>query len=47
MHEFWQFLLYVIYIFVFIAYLMVMFQIVVDLFRDQELSGWAKAAWWV
>ncbi|KYH46182.1 PLDc N-terminal domain-containing protein [Branchiibius sp. NY16-3462-2] len=45
MHEFWQFLLYVIYIFVFIAYLMIMFQIVVDLFRDHELSGWAKAAW--
>ncbi|KYH45006.1 SHOCT domain-containing protein [Branchiibius sp. NY16-3462-2] len=45
MHDFWQYLLYVLYIFFFIAYLMVMFQIVTDLFRDHETSGWAKAIW--
>jgi len=31
--------------FVFVAYIVVMFQIVVDLFRDHELSGWLKALW--
>lgn len=31
--------------FVFVAYLMVLFQIVVDLFRDTELGGFAKALW--
>ena len=27
------------------AYLVVLFQIVVDLFRDNSLPGWAKAIW--
>jgi hypothetical protein len=31
--------------FVFACYLIVLFQIVVDLFRDQDLSGWWKAIW--
>lgn len=31
--------------FVFIAYLMILFQILSDIFRDQEMGGWAKAAW--
>ena len=31
--------------FAFIAYLMVMFAIITDLFRDRETSGWAKAVW--
>jgi hypothetical protein len=31
--------------FVFACYLIVLFQIVVDLFRDQDLSGWWKAVW--
>lgn len=45
MHDFWQFLLYALYIFFFIAYLLVMFQIITDLFRDRDTSGWAKAIW--
>lgn len=45
MHDFWQFMLYALYIFFFIAYLLVMFQIITDLFRDRESSGWAKAIW--
>lgn len=32
-------------IFLFFAYLMVLFQIVGDLFRDRGLSGWARALW--
>jgi hypothetical protein len=31
--------------FVFACYLVVLFQVVVDLFRDQDLSGWWKAIW--
>lgn len=34
-------------IFVFIAYLMLMFSIIQDLFRDRELNGWWKALWFV
>ena len=32
-------------VFVFIAYLVVLFTIIADLFRDAELKGWAKAIW--
>lgn len=35
----------ILYSFFFIAYLMVLFQIVADLFRDHKLSGWWKAVW--
>ncbi|MDF9809443.1 hypothetical protein M2116_000380 [Aurantimicrobium minutum] len=40
-----SFLTIFIWAFVFIAYLMVLFSIVGDLFRDHKMSGWAKAAW--
>ena len=33
------------WVFVFFAYLMVLFSIIGDLFRDTELSGWLKAIW--
>ena len=42
---FGQALLTVLEIFVFAAWLMVLFTIIGDLFRDHELSGWGKAAW--
>jgi len=32
-------------IFIFIAYLMVMFHIIGDIFRDRELGGFSKALW--
>jgi len=38
---FWQ----LVWVFVFACYLIVLFQIVVDLFRDENLSGWWKAIW--
>lgn len=38
---FWQMLI----IFAFVAYLIVLFQIVADLFRDREQSGGLKAIW--
>lgn len=31
--------------YLFITVLMMLFAVVADLFRDKELSGWAKAAW--
>jgi len=43
--SFGEFLLYTIAIFFFVAFLMVLFYIFADLFRDHELNGWAKAAW--
>jgi hypothetical protein len=42
---FGQALLVVLEVFLFAAYLMVLFTIIGDLFRDHSLSGWAKAAW--
>jgi NADH:ubiquinone oxidoreductase subunit 6 (subunit J) len=42
---FGQALLVVLEVFLFAAYLMVLFTIISDLFRDHSLSGWAKAAW--
>lgn len=45
--DFWDFFWLMIYSFFFLAYLMVLFQIVADLVRDKELSGWWKALWMV
>ena len=42
---FGQALLVVLEVFLFAAWLMILFTIISDLFRDHELSGWAKAAW--
>jgi ABC-type multidrug transport system fused ATPase/permease subunit len=42
---FGQALLTVLEIFVFAAWLMVLFTIVGDLFRDHGMSGWGKAGW--
>jgi ABC-type multidrug transport system fused ATPase/permease subunit len=42
---FGQALLTVLEIFLFAAWLMILFTIIGDLFRDHTLSGWAKAAW--
>jgi hypothetical protein len=44
---FGQVLLAVVEVFLFAAWLMILFVIIGDLFRDHQLSGWAKAAWTV
>ncbi|WP_445167452.1 SHOCT domain-containing protein [Mycolicibacterium sp. Dal123E01] len=42
----WDFLWHFLIIFAWIAYLLVLFQILVDLFwRDHTTSGWMKAVW--
>jgi ABC-type multidrug transport system fused ATPase/permease subunit len=45
MSNFWDLMLLMISTFVFVAYLIIMFQIVVDLFRDHELGGGSKVLW--
>lgn len=43
--NFWEIFSGLFGVFVFIAYLVVLFTIVLDLFRDPKLAGWAKAVW--
>ncbi|MCF3937099.1 SHOCT domain-containing protein [Gordonia sp. Z-3] len=45
--SFWDFIWYTVVIFIFVAYLMMLFWIISDLFRDRALSGWWKAVWMV
>ncbi len=42
---FWDFFWLMIWAFVFISYLMVLFQVVGDIFRDKDLHGVAKTVW--
>jgi len=43
--SFWDIIWFIIVSFAFVAYLMVMFSIIADLFRDQSTGGFAKAVW--
>jgi hypothetical protein len=43
--SFWDFFLLMIWCYVFVAYLILLFHIVKDVFRDPELGGGAKALW--
>lgn len=43
--SFWNFLWSMVIIFAFVAYLIVLWYIIADLFRDHKASGWAKAVW--
>jgi hypothetical protein len=43
--NFWDVVWLILSTFVFVAYLLVLFQILVDLFRDHELGGGFKALW--
>jgi type VI protein secretion system component VasK len=43
--NFWDFVWFFLWTFVFIAYLMVLFSIIGDLFADHKLNGWWKAVW--
>ena len=45
MSNFWDMVWLMISTFFFVAYLIIMFQIVVDLFRDHELGGGSKVLW--
>jgi len=45
MNSFAQWFWLLIWWFLFFAYLVILFQIIGDLFRDHALSGWWKAVW--
>jgi hypothetical protein len=47
MYTFWGVELHILSFFIFLAYLLVLFHIVVDLFRDTELGGFAKVLWFI
>lgn len=43
--DFWHWILVLLWWFLFFAYLVILFQILGDLFRDSTLGGWWKALW--
>jgi hypothetical protein len=43
--SFWDIVWFIFITWAFVAYLMVMFRIIGDIFRDDDMSGWGKAAW--
>lgn len=43
--SFWDIVWFIVISFAFVAYLMVLFSILTDLFRDRDTNGWVKAAW--
>lgn len=43
--EFWDIIWFIIVSFAFIAYLIMLWMIISDLFRNREQSGWVKAIW--
>lgn len=43
--NFWQSVVLVLEVFLFFAYLLVLFHIIGDLFRDTRMGGFAKAVW--
>src|SRR3954451_11775960 len=43
--SFWDFIWFIFLTYVLIAFLMVMFRIIMDIFRDDDLGGGAKALW--
>ena len=45
MSNFWDIVLLMASTFIFVAYLVVLFHVIVDLFRDPEMGGGSKAIW--
>jgi type VI protein secretion system component VasK len=45
--SFWEVIWFCFVSFVFIAYLMVLFSIIADIFRDPDASGMTKAVWFI
>lgn len=43
--SFWDFLWFLFGVYVFMAFVMWLFAVISDLFRDRALNGWAKAVW--
>ena len=45
MSNFWDFIWLIALTFLFVAYLLILFRIIADLFQDSELGGGSKALW--
>jgi hypothetical protein len=45
--DFSDFFWLLVWSFFFVMYLIILFQIIRDLFRDRDLSGWLKAVWMI
>jgi len=45
MSNFWDLIWLIFSAFMFVAYLLILFQVIADLFRDSELGGGSKALW--
>ncbi len=43
--SFWDFLWFFFWTYIFISFIVILFQMFADLFRDRSLNGWAKALW--
>jgi voltage-gated potassium channel Kch len=43
--NFWDFIGFFFWTFVFVSYLFALFAVIGDVFRDRTLNGWGKAAW--
>ena len=43
--SFWDFLWFFFWTYIFISFIIILFQMFADLFRDRTLNGWAKALW--
>lgn len=43
--NFWDFFWLMVWGFFFVMYLMVLLQVIIDIFRDRTMNGWAKAVW--
>lgn len=44
-NDFWDFVWFFFWSFAFISYLMALFAVIADLFRDRSINGWLKAVW--
>ena len=45
--SFWDFFWLLIWTYILVAYLMLLFRIIADVFRDHDLGGFAKALWMI
>ncbi|MGW9629881.1 SHOCT domain-containing protein [Agromyces sp. NPDC055520] len=45
MNSFWDFLVWLFWFYVVIACIWIFITVIVDIFRDHTLNGWAKALW--
>ncbi|MBN9191691.1 SHOCT domain-containing protein [Microbacterium sp.] len=43
--SFWDLIWWFLAVFIFFAYIMALFSVISDLFRDRKLNGWWKAVW--